>query len=256
MAAGRMVLNSQVARQIRELIDKEFTAGQRLPAESELADRLGVSRATLREAIGVLSHEGLLLKKWGVGTIVLHKGAARQPGEPLSMPLLQIRPGPELIRDSGVEPGVSHVSVSKSRASDSTASLLGIEEGTEAWTIDRVLTADGQPLLRVVDFVPAVIKGREFDAMQFHSLHNPLITMLRDMVGCDMESVEGVLLAVGADSQTARLLGVPEGTPLLRAEQTSYTGDGAIVAFASTWYRSDKISLRFSRARGNDDEHT
>ncbi len=249
MPEKRVSLVAAVAEEIRALLGTEFTEGQRLPGESELALRLNVSRPTLREAISVLWHEGLLQKKWGVGTVVLARGDKRKPGEQLSLALLKIETGPDKIRASGAQPGVAHVSISRGTADALTASLLDVAEGAPVWFVDRVLTADEEPLERVRDMIPAEIKGRPFDATRFDALAYPLFTMLRELVDCEVERVDGALSAVAASTENAALLGVTEGCPLLLSEQTTYARDGTTLAFSSTWYRSDKADLRFSQRR-------
>lgn len=64
-------LSSAVVRQIEQLILRGILRpGERLPPERELADRLGVSRPSLREALGTLQDRGLLSAKPGAGVYV------------------------------------------------------------------------------------------------------------------------------------------------------------------------------------------
>src|SRR5947208_7260687 len=71
-------LYRQIADQLRQLIDDgEYAVGSRLPTERELADLLGVSRPTVREALVALGVEGRLRIRVGSGIYV----SARQPGE-------------------------------------------------------------------------------------------------------------------------------------------------------------------------------
>lgn len=76
----RESLHKQVADQLQELIIAEsLLPGNRLPGERELAERMGVSRSVVREAIRVLSDRGLVCVKSGCGTYVqefTHKDAA------------------------------------------------------------------------------------------------------------------------------------------------------------------------------------
>src|SRR3954462_7531166 len=68
----------QVAQELQRLIDTEaLPAGTRLTNEIEFADRLGVSRPTMRRAIQYLVDRGLLVRKRGVGTQVVHPKVRR-----------------------------------------------------------------------------------------------------------------------------------------------------------------------------------
>ncbi|MFG1927689.1 FadR/GntR family transcriptional regulator [Cryptosporangium sp. NPDC048952] len=74
----RRLLVDQVIASLRELVEHEgLTVGDRMPSEPQLAERLGVGRSTLREAIRALSHTGLLETRQGRGTFV-----AQDPGLP------------------------------------------------------------------------------------------------------------------------------------------------------------------------------
>jgi GntR family transcriptional regulator, transcriptional repressor for pyruvate dehydrogenase complex len=71
---GRAPLGELAARQLRQrLADGAWEVGQRLPSEVELAEQLGVGRSTVREAVRVLAHEGLLETRQGAGTFVLSR---------------------------------------------------------------------------------------------------------------------------------------------------------------------------------------
>lgn len=248
MPVQRLSLVTTVVEQLRTLILNDYGEGSRLPAETELAATLNVSRSTLREAIGRLWHEGVLQKKWGVGTIVVRRQQERQRGDPVSLPLLKISPGPQQIREMGAEPGVVAVSIGRLQADVHTASLLDVAVEAPVWRVDRVLTADGEPVLRAIDFIPATIKGHVFDATRFDAIRNPIIMMLRDKAGCEIARTEGSLSAVAAHADNAAALGVAEGSPLLLTEQTSYAADGTTVTYAFTWYRPDRTDLRFTRS--------
>lgn len=63
--------SEQVIRTLRtSILSQKWKAGERLPTEYELVDQLGVSRATVRDALNVLSREGLIVRKPGSGTHV------------------------------------------------------------------------------------------------------------------------------------------------------------------------------------------
>ena len=76
-ASSPMPLHAQVQRFLRDLLRKpEYRDGGLLPDEVTLSNRLGVSRGTVRTAIGQLVFEGLLVRKAGVGTRATPQSAA------------------------------------------------------------------------------------------------------------------------------------------------------------------------------------
>src|SRR5690606_12157803 len=87
-------LYHQVADQMRSLIERgSFAPGSRLPAERELAERLGVSRPTLREALIVLEVEGFVHIRMGAGVFVatLNRPANKTPAEEAEGPFELLR---------------------------------------------------------------------------------------------------------------------------------------------------------------------
>ena len=77
-------VSSQVAEQIIRLIKEGvFKVGERLPSEKELAERMGVSRASVREALAALEAVGIVEAKVGRGNFVRRSPSAREEAEPL-----------------------------------------------------------------------------------------------------------------------------------------------------------------------------
>ena len=67
---ARVILSEQTADKIQKLIDRQYKPGERIPAEMELAEFLGVSRTTIREAVKILCSRNILEIKRGYGTFV------------------------------------------------------------------------------------------------------------------------------------------------------------------------------------------
>lgn len=70
MTVERRALSDQVVERLRERIGGQLAVGDKLPSESELMAELGVGRSTVREAVRVLAHMGLLEARQGQGTYV------------------------------------------------------------------------------------------------------------------------------------------------------------------------------------------
>src|SRR5207245_7729752 len=91
----------QVRQKLTQRIDSGMlAAGSRLPSEPALASELGVSRATLREALRALESEGLVRRMWGSGTFVADRRRVVNS--------LDVNFGvTDAIRAAGMEPGIT-----------------------------------------------------------------------------------------------------------------------------------------------------
>src|SRR3989441_5619032 len=126
-----------VQTELSQRIDEGvFPVGKRLPSEPRLATQLGVSRATLREALRSLESQGRLRRTWGSGTYVA--GRRRLPNS------LDLNFGvTEAIRAAGMEPGIQHGRYWLEPISSGEAGGLGLEPGQGVVVVGRVRTADG-----------------------------------------------------------------------------------------------------------------
>ena len=137
----------QVAQHLEQLIESgDLATGTRLENEIDLADRLGLSRPTMRRAIEYLVDRGLLVRKRGVGTQVVH-AKVRRPVELTSLydDLARTRRDPRTrVHSFATEP-----------ASDALALELGIPAGTDVYAFERLRYAGAEPLALLRNHVPA-----------------------------------------------------------------------------------------------------
>jgi DNA-binding GntR family transcriptional regulator len=120
----------------------------RLPPEGELAESFGVSRTTIRAALQSLAADGLISRQRRHGTFVnAHLLRA-------SMRLNRLVPFSALIRQLGYEPSVDAQTRHVEAAGPEVAEALDIEPETDCLVVGRLLRADGEPVITVVDIVP------------------------------------------------------------------------------------------------------
>jgi len=223
----------QVATRMEQLIDQgELPAGSRLENEIELADRLGVSRPTMRRAIQYLVERGMLVRKRGVGTQIVHP-KVRRPVELTSLhdDLTQNGQEPRTeVRSFNVEPMTDHV-----------ADLMGLPAGTAASHIERLRFAGGEPLALMTNIVPADVLALTAEALTDHGLYDLLRAagrvprMARQVVG-----------ARAATAAEARLLGESAGTPVLTMTRTAWDAGGQAVEYGSHIYRASRYSFELT----------
>src|SRR4051794_3489429 len=156
----------QVATRLQELIEKgEIGVGARIENEVDLAERLGVSRPTTRRAIQYLVERGMLVRKRGVGTQVVHP-KVRRPVELSSL-------YDDLVAGDRA-PRTEVLDLQVIPASDAIAASLSLEPGAEVTWIERLRYAGGEPLALMHNAIPVdVLTVTEAD-LAAHGLYELL----------------------------------------------------------------------------------
>jgi DNA-binding GntR family transcriptional regulator len=235
----RQVLPVLVRDALREWISSRgLKAGDRLPPEPELARLLGVSRATLREAIRILEMEGVVARSQGIGTFVA--------ATPFLRNNLGVNWGvTDLIRSSGYTPGTAEKTVSVIPAPSSVCSALGLQTGAKVVMLERLRTADGRPVVLSTDFIPVVLLPRREDPLA--GMGESLYTWLQRVAGIIIHHGSARIRPVVATSSLARRLRVRRGSPLLLLEQVDYTADGRPVLYSLEYHVPDAFEITVHR---------
>ncbi|MFI1195091.1 GntR family transcriptional regulator [Micromonospora sp. NPDC020750] len=226
---------------LRELIGSEFRSGDKLPNERELADRLEVSRATVREALGQLAGEGVVTRTWGIGTFV-HDGGERVPVSIGDVTALRDR-----ITASGHRPTLQDAAVSRAKCPADCARVLGLEAGSTVWRVDRLFAVDGVAAAWIRDHLPLRFAGRDLDPSGLVSIDLDMFEFLASATGMPVRRAEIELAAVLADEESTARLGVALGHPLVTATQIGYGVDDAALFHGHITVRTDVLTLRISR---------
>lgn len=137
------------ARIIDELTGGDFAASSILPSENDLAERYGVSRSVIRDAMSNLEREGFLQRMRGIGTVV-HRDIINMKAR-LDWKLEYA----ELIRSLGHTPSVDGVTVHTEPASETLARQLQIDPGETVYVCEKRVLADARPVIYSIDRVPA-----------------------------------------------------------------------------------------------------
>jgi len=239
---GPVPLWHQLATRLRAAVESgQFNEGEKLPSESELNRRFGVSRTTARAALDHLEQEGRIIRSSGRGSIVL----APRVVQPLNL----LAGFAEDMRARGLRASYQTEAVAVERASSEVAAGLGVERRTRVVTISRLQYADGQPIAFAESWIaPKVLEGRraptagELDA-------GSLYLWLESECGARIASGSQLIEAEVADQGHAARLQVPAGHPLLVARRTSRTADGTSVEYVVTRYRADRYRFQVELVR-------
>ncbi|NEL53004.1 GntR family transcriptional regulator [Modestobacter sp. CPCC 205119] len=222
----------QVAQQIEAAIDSGTLApGDRLENEVALADRLGLSRPTMRQAIQSLVERGLLVRRRGVGTQVV-QGRVRRPVRLSSL-------HDDLVR-SGQHPTTTVLLHETGPAPAEVALTLGLAPGTDVVTLGRLRCVDDGPLAVLHNWLPADLLPADADLT-----HHGLYEVLRAQ-GVHLRVASQQISAEGADAETAGRLGLDPGAPVLVVERTCWDDSGRAVEFARHHYRADGYTVEMT----------
>lgn len=231
---GRGSYYGQLAQTLREQIQLgEFAAGDRLPAETELAKAFGVSRPVVRQALGLLQREGLLYRVQGKGTFVI--------GKPFRSRVMQVALGPEsdTVRfRSRLETKVIFSEVEEPTLA--TAKELGLPPSAKVVHLRRVRYFDDGPLAILESHIPrALAPGLETVDLVDQSLYEQLEVRFGLRIARLHRSIEAAAIEAGE----AKLLDVRSGTPCLRVSSLAMDAKGATIELSLAVYRADKITL-------------
>ncbi|MEU6737925.1 GntR family transcriptional regulator [Streptosporangium sandarakinum] len=220
----------QMAERIAEAIQNgELPSGTRLDNEVQLADQLGLSRPTVRQAIQYLVDKGLLVRKRGVGTQVVH-GQVKRAVELTSLY--------DDLRRAGQQPETRVLSIDTVPAEEDVAGVLGVAPGTPVLRLERIRYASGEPLALLHNWLPAGAASLTAEALQARGLYE----LLRS-AGVRMRVANQRIGARTATPAEARLLEERRGCPLLTMVRTTYDDQGRAVEHGSHVYRASHYAL-------------
>ncbi|GLY83308.1 GntR family transcriptional regulator [Actinoallomurus iriomotensis] len=227
----------QVAERLQDLIESGTLAqGVRLENEITLADQLGVSRPTMRQAIQHLVDKGMLARKRGFGTQVVHNRVRRQ---------VELTSLYEDLSRDGREPRTEVLSFHTVPAGGDVAAALQVEPGAEVLSVRRLRYAGDEPLAIMHNHLPAGLIDVTEDDLNRRGLYE----LLR-AVGVTIQIAEQAVGARRATAGEARLLGETRGAPLLTMSRTAYDDAGRPIEYGSHLYRADLYSFEMTlRAR-------
>jgi GntR family transcriptional regulator len=201
-------------------------AGDRLPSEPELAKRLGVSRATLREAMRTFETQGLIRRRQGSGTFVVGQVPVIDAG-------LEVLESLETMAQRlGLEVSVSDLRVESLPANKETAEGLGISVGTKLTRVQRVMREENRPVAYLVDILPDdVLKPEQLPANFKGSVLDFLLRR-----GDSLTVSRAAISALGSPADVAKALQIQRGDVLLEFVSKLYRSDGKILDYSMSYF--------------------
>jgi DNA-binding GntR family transcriptional regulator len=220
----------QVARQIEQAIESgALEPGAKLDNEVALADQLGLSRPTMRRAIEELVGKGLLVRKRGVGTQVVHGQVRRE---------VQLTSLYDDLAAAGRTPRTTVLVNETVPAGPEVAAELSLSPGEPVVHLERLRLAGDEPLAILRNWVPARVLEPEDEELERTGLYQ-----LIRATGVHLRIARQRIGARGATPPEARLLDERKGAPLLTMQRTAYDDQGRAVEYGDHVYRAETYSF-------------
>jgi GntR family transcriptional regulator len=222
-----------------QILDGSYTTHQQMPSEAEMMRTFGVSRITIRQALGDLQKEGLIFRIHGKGTFVSKPKAFQD--------LTRLQGFGEAMSGMGHETCSRLIGARLVPADKVVAARLALPEGTMVSELRRLRFLDRGPISLDVSYLPADI-GERLAGADLAS--RDVFLILENDFGLALTHAELKIEAVLADDALATLLRVPEGSPVLRIERLTYTDGQRPLDFEYLYYRGDAFQYRLTIERG------
>lgn len=230
----------QIKSRIKDNIHTQrWPLGYQIPTETELCKIFGVSRTVIRQALGELEAEGLLVREKGRGTFV------SQPK--ISAGLVQSLSGYyEDMKARGLKLTTAVLSQSVVPASETVAGHLHIPAKSDVIQIKRLRSINGEPILLATTYIPHYLApGLEEEDLTDQSLYQ----LLQGKYGLQLHRGRRIIEAVAASSHESSLLQISLGAPLLYVRSITYLADGRPVEYYEHKQRGDRSQLEVELIR-------
>lgn len=224
-----MPTNQSVSQRLQESLKKiidNAEPGQRLPSEPTLAKELGVSRATLREAMRTFETQGIIRRRQGSGTYVTHPPRIIESG------LERLESIHTLAERTGLPVSISLLEFDRRAAKEEECDALELHGCEEVTSISRVVIAKDRPVAYLIDILPT-------DVLIQEELENGFEGSVLDYLlarGDPLMVSRTEINAVTASSKVARAMGIQRGDVLLCFIANLYTSAGRVIDHSYSYF--------------------
>lgn len=230
----------------KEIEKGNLRAGEALPSERSLTERLRVSRGTVRQALLEGARRGFFETVNGRGTFVTPKA--------IYAGLAKVTPFPEAVRKMGGTPAMRFLSSSQITADPITARALGLEPSDPVTVLRLIALSDGEPMSRLEAVIP-VAWGKEVakkaqgmaKAGKGFSLYQ-----IYEELGLRPVVADQTLEVSQADDKLAKLLGIVSGSSIFLVTSVASDEAGKPIELRRTVYRGDRYRFFVRRAIDRD----
>ncbi len=215
--------------------------GERLLSEPALAQQLGVSRATLREAMRAFEGQGLIRRRQGIGTFVV------SPSNVIESGLEVLESIETLAHKIGLAVTMGDLEVEKIEADEDLASRLEVEVYTPLVRVSRTILAENRPVAFLIDVLPETyLSAEDLDAGFTGSVLDTLLASNN----YSLSSSKTVIRAVAASSSIAHALEIQRGDVLQQFVAYLYDETGSVIDYSLSYFLPGYFKFHVVRSVG------
>jgi len=223
----------QVAQHLERAIESgAIPNGALFGNEIELADKLGLSRPTMRRAMQHLVDKGLIVRRRGIGTRVVQPKVRR----PLELTSLY-----EDLAGSGQEPTTEVIELERQSAGEDLAPILHLDPDEHILRLVRLRRAHGNPIAKMTNYLPPSVGEVNATDLVDHGLYQ-----LMRARGIQLHSATQTVGARNATAAEARELGEPRNAALLTMQRITYDDHGQVVEYGTHLYAASRYSFEIN----------
>lgn len=233
-------LTEQIKVHIKQqIVDGEFE-GERIPSEPELANNLGVSRTTVRDALSRLESEGAVVRKQGMGTFI------NRPGLQIKSRLEEIWSYESILEAHGYEPTTRILGLTEEPVDQQIAEDLALDEHDSVMVIEKLFEEDSNPVILTYNTLPTKSIINSFDE---EACGLPIYELLEQHCQQQLSYYLSDIVPVSATVEVAGKLEIPKKTALLALKEIGYDINNQPLIKAVSYFRDDLIRFRMIRRR-------
>lgn len=241
MIVNRQPLYMQIVNELESRIENGlYENGARLASEPDLAEEFGVSRGTLREALGILEKDGYLIREHGKGSFIRTKNKVFAGIERLEALT-------ETIRNAGYEAEDEVLEIREEGLSKSECKMLGLEPGTRGYVVESIRKANGVPVIYCYDVIPGFVVDNSLKNMQKRTGYECMTEFLKNATEYAPSEYDSTLTAVLAEAPLTDLLKVKENAPLIKLSGVILAYNGRPINFGVQYFNGDAYQFRLVR---------
>jgi GntR family transcriptional regulator len=215
--------------------------GSYLPSEPKLAKQLGVSRATLREAMRPFEERGMIVRRQGVGTYVT------EPPHVIETGLDALNSIESLAENLDIPVEMHALQITERQPDRGEGQILSLGSEQSVLEISRVIQTEARPAAYLIDVIPTGLLS--FDKLQDGFKGSVLDLFLRQGFP-ELECSSTEIKAVSASAEIARLLNIQRGDVLLLMESRLQTISQMVIDLSSSYFIPGIFRFNITRQIG------